>query len=116
MPPTTTIASRVPGQSGRTRLTARMTATVSSPNATVAGWAPPIPEAICARDFRKPPATGASPRKLGSCLKAMRTAAPALNPRITACETKFRKTPRRASPIPNWISPTTSASSKASSR
>ena len=57
-----------------------------------------------------------NPRIPGICEKPISTAAPALNPRITECETKLRNTPRRAIPIPACITPTMSDSTNASSK
>jgi hypothetical protein len=54
--------------------------------------------------------------KFGNCLKAISTAAPLLNPRITAWETKFNRAPSRAIPMPICSAPTSSARRKTASR
>ena len=108
--PAITMARSVPGQNGRESPDGQDDHDGEQPPAP--GWPDGLadPETPCpTSERRKPPAATLTPRKLGSCLNAIRTAAPALNPRITACETKLRKTPRRARPIPIWITPTINA-------
>ena len=95
------MAMRVPGHAGRSFFTAMMTAMVSTPSPRVVRWAACRCEAMSSSEPRNElPGAGFRPRKLGICLNPIRTAAPALKPRITECDTKLRNTPRRARPMP----------------
>ncbi len=104
------MAMRVPGHIGRTRLRATITTMVKSPSASVINWTS-CRRARTSGSMRNkdPPPVPVRPKNPGICLNPISTAAPALKPRITECETKLRRTPSRARPMPIWIRPTTRA-------
>jgi hypothetical protein len=91
-------------------------ASVTAPVAAIHGSTCARRTAKCASVSKNPwPGGIGTPKKLRNCAAMIKRPAPAVKPTMTVCEMKLTRAPSRASPMPNWSSPTISASVSTSS-